>query len=114
MSIGLQYQTVKSFNCCLAVLARGFHMFFFFNERNLKQSDFNQELLIDCSQIYCFLWWLYLVVNIRIRKCHYPRASRNENMEKVLSYTSAQEDLFHGKHHVPELGVPGWSFFRDV
>lgn len=57
MGTGLQYQIVKKFNCCLAALARGFHTFF--NERSLKQSDFNQEILIDSSQTSCFLWWLY-------------------------------------------------------
>jgi len=44
----------------------------------------------------------------------FPRGSRNENIEIVLSSTSALGDFFHDKCCPLEQEVPGWSFFRDM
>lgn len=44
----------------------------------------------------------------------FPRGRRNENIERVLSSTSAQEDFFLEECQALEQEVPGWNFFRAV
>lgn len=128
MGRGLQQQIVKNFNCCLAALAMGFHIFFFFPcERNLKQTDFDQEILTQQFTSLAFSSVAFagcehvnqetsLGVGGKVKSAEFflPEGSRNENIDIVTSSTSAQEDLFHEKSHAVEHEVPGWSFSRDV